>query len=81
MTEIERLTQAELDDNCVDLKKVCHLFGMGFGAAQNAVYRNRFPVPTMRRGRFRVINKKVLADYLRKKDEEAWIEWKTMNGG
>jgi hypothetical protein len=78
---VELLTQSELDDNCVDLKKVCHLFGMGFGHAQNLVYQNKFPVPTIRRGRYRVINKRVLADYLRHQDEVAWQEWKAMNGG
>jgi hypothetical protein len=74
------LNDAEIEDNCVDLARVCHLFGMKMGAAQNMIYDNKFPVPTIRRGRHRVINKKVLADYLKKQDEKAWHEWETMTG-
>lgn len=74
------LSQSEIEDNCVELSKVCHLFGMKFQAAQNAVYADKFPVPTIRRGRHRVINKKVLADYLRGQDDKSWGQWQEMNG-
>jgi hypothetical protein len=54
---------------------------MTFLAAQNAVYRGYFPVPTQRRGRHRVVSKKVMKAYLRRQDAKAMLEWRRMRDG
>jgi predicted site-specific integrase-resolvase len=70
-----------IDDPCMTLKEAAPLFGMTFLAAQNAVYRGYFPVPTQRRGRHRVVSKKVIKAYLRRQDAKAMLEWRKMRDG
>ncbi len=54
----------------IDLKDAAPLFGMSFESIKNAVHLNRFPCPTYKIGRRRVVSRKVLAAYFEKQDAE-----------
>jgi predicted site-specific integrase-resolvase len=75
------MSELEIADPCITLKEAAPLFGMTFLAAQNAVYRGYFPVPTQRRGRHRVVSKKVIKAYLRRQDARAMLEWRKIRDG
>jgi predicted site-specific integrase-resolvase len=72
---------APIEDPYITLKEAAPLFGMTFLAAQNAIYRGYFPVPTQRRGRHRVVSKKVVKAYLRRENAKAMLEYRRMRDG
>jgi len=47
----------------VELRKVCHLFGLTYEAAKNRIYAETFPVPVRKEGRRLVIDKAVIERY------------------
>lgn len=52
-----------MEQSWVPLKDVAHLFGMTFDSVKNLVAKDKFPVPTYRLGRMRVVDKDVLAAF------------------
>jgi hypothetical protein len=59
-----------VEKNWMDLKEAAPLFGMSWESVKNAVHLDRFPCPTYKLGRRRVISLKVLNAYFAKQDEE-----------
>jgi hypothetical protein len=60
-------TQPTKDDdapNWIDLREAAPLFGMTYPSCLNAVGQSRFPVPTYKLGRRRVISRAVLKQFL-----------------
>ena len=59
-----------VEKNWMDLKDAAPLFGMSYESIKNAVHLNRFPCPTYKIGRRRVVSLKVLHAYFEKQDSE-----------
>lgn len=51
----------------VTLEEARHQFGMSLSGIRNAIHEERFPVPSYRLGKMRVIDKAVLAEFFAKK--------------
>ncbi len=60
----------QVEKNWMDIKDAAPLFGMSYESIKNAVHLNRFPCPTYKIGRRRVISMKVLQAYFEKQDAE-----------
>lgn len=52
------------------LKEICHLYGLTFESAKNAIKRGRFPVSTYKVGRTIVVDREVHANYFSIKREK-----------
>lgn len=61
----------------IDLKEAAPLFGMTFESIKNAVSLDKFPVPTYKLGRRRVIDRDVLAAFFAQQKSEGLADLKT----
>lgn len=61
---------SDIEKSWIDLKEAAPLFGMSFESLKNSVANDRFPVPTYKLGRRRVIDRDVLAAYFAGQKEE-----------
>lgn len=52
-----------MDCPWIELRKVCHLFGVSYETAKNKIYAEAFPVPVRKEGRLLVVDKAVLERY------------------
>ncbi len=57
------------DTPWVDLKDVCHLYGVTFETAKNKVLNETFPVHTYKVGKLIVIDKEVHESFFRRQRE------------
>lgn len=51
----------------ISITEAAPMFGMTVSGIRNSIFREKFPVPTYRLGKQRVIDKVVLAAYFEKK--------------
>lgn len=61
---------AEILQSWIDVKDAAPLFGMTHESIKNAISENRFPCPTYKLGKRRVIDRDVLAAYFAEQKTE-----------
>ncbi len=59
-----------IEPTWIELKEAAPFFGMSFESAKNAVHLGRFPCPTYKLGRRRVIDKTVMKEFFARKNSE-----------
>jgi predicted site-specific integrase-resolvase len=64
----------------VDVKNVCHLYGVSYGTAKNQIAAGSFPVRTYKVGKKHVIDRVVHEAYFRLKRDEGLAALKSTTG-
>lgn len=71
-------TAIAMEPSWIDLREAAALFGMSVESARNSVAMDRFPVPTYKLGKRRVIDKDVLAAFFAGQKAEGLQKLKDM---
>lgn len=71
MADVEaRFARAQVIDPWVEVREICHQFGVSFATAKNQIYVGKFPVPVYKVGKKIVVDREVLALYWERKRQE-----------